>query len=106
MKTQKYNKNGEKLYPISITKHQHDIDTACVKLRLRIIDAEKAGDHEAAKRLWDRFERAQEYFVMLSGSSGVGWFTGKQYEDCMKMINWVRECRMAACEAAGIPYVE
>lgn len=42
MKTQKYNKNGEKLYPISITKHQHDIDTACVKLRLRIIDAEKS----------------------------------------------------------------
>lgn len=83
-----------KLYPISITKHQHDMDTCCVMLRNRIHDAAEAGDRAAVARLQERLERAELYFAKLAGCCGCGWFTGEEFADCRKMISWVRESRI------------
>ncbi len=83
-----------KLYAISIVRHQHDIDTACVMLRNRISDAAEAGDKAAVARLEARLERAEKYLDELWGSHGCGWFTGEEFADCQKMISWVRASRI------------
>lgn len=83
-----------KLYAISIAKHQHDIDTACVMLRNRISDAADAGDMAAVIRLEARLVRAEDYRERLIGCCGCGWFTGEEFADCRKMISWVRESRI------------
>ena len=100
------NSKGEKLYPISITKHQHNIELAYTKMWNRRHDAKEAGDMAAVARLDARMERCDKYRDELRGSCGCGWFTGAEYADAMAMINWARSCRMVACERNNVPYVE
>ena len=105
-RTVRRNSNGEKLYPISIIKHQHNIELAYVKMWNRRHDANGAGDMAAVARLDARMERCDEYRDKLRGSHGCGWFTGAEYADAMAMINWARGSRMVACERNNVPYVE
>lgn len=103
-RTLRTNSKGEKLYPISGQKHQHNFQLVGDIMFNRACDAKDAGDMAAYNRLMERKQRADNYFCMVG--AGVGWFTGKQYADAMAMINWARGSRMVACEQNNIPYVE
>lgn len=82
----KFNSNGEKLYPISITKHQHNMEHAYCMLSNRRYEAQQMGDAAAVARFDARIERCNNYRALLIGCCGVGWFTGEEYADAMKMI--------------------
>lgn len=103
-RTIRTNAKGEKLYPISGAKNQHNFQLVSDIMFNRAYDAEQAGDMAAYNRLMERKNRADNYFLMVG--AGVGWFTGKEYADAMAMINWAKTHRAIKCEERNIPYVE
>lgn len=80
---QVFDKQGNKLYPINIDKHQHNVDYAITKCKNLIEDelAKPKPDLRKVEGLEERLEKYEEVFMWLMGGGGVvhvpGWVIGE-----------------------------
>lgn len=101
IRTQRFDRNGNKLYPFSTWKNQHNfmlVSTACKNAMSAMESGEVPFDGAEYDRLEALADKADRFFVL---ELPVAWLTGKEYGEAAKLVAMATEHRVAKNVAAG-----
>lgn len=97
---QRYDREGNKLYPFSVRKHQHDIEFRYNRLSNEIRDMQTAPEFGGRKHTVEEFDKAwneledlkvvrERVFIPYP----VAWLTGKEYRIARDCVAWAQTTR-------------
>lgn len=89
----KYDSNGKKLYPLSVEKHQHNVDFAITRMKNLLSEAEDAGNFQEARKLEEKLDEYNELWPYVMGNGGNNWVPGWVIGKVKEITLWANEVR-------------
>lgn len=90
MKEERRNKNGEKLYPFNLAKHEHDIFFRYNRAKNELDENWQTMNRAQFDKLDKLVDDLQELLGLMGG---VVWLTGKQYGLAKECVIWADSAR-------------
>ena len=89
----RFDKNGNKLYPISAAKHGHNWELAYNHLYLLTQEDEDTMREEGLLRIPDETYESYDRLNEIRPGPGTSWVTGKVYGELIEYSAWAEEYR-------------